>query len=59
MHEGSRYVLVTGASRGLGYERAQALAGDGFTVFAGARSPADFARMAAASPNLVPLHLDV
>jgi NAD(P)-dependent dehydrogenase (short-subunit alcohol dehydrogenase family) len=38
---------------------AQVLAEDGFTVFAGVRTPADFERMAAASPNVVPLHLDV
>ena len=59
MKPDKRHVLITGASRGLGREMAQALAEDGFRVFAGVRSPADFERMAAASPNLVPLRLDV
>jgi len=59
MNPNARHVLVTGASRGLGRDMAQVLAEDGFTVFAGVRTPADFERMAAASPNVVPLHLDV
>jgi NAD(P)-dependent dehydrogenase (short-subunit alcohol dehydrogenase family) len=59
MNPNARHVLVTGASRGLGRDMAQALAADGFTVFAGVRSHADFARMAATSPGIVPLQLDV
>ena len=59
MSQGKRHVLITGASRGLGRDMAQALADDGCTVFAGVRSPDDLDRLAAASPNVVPLRLDV
>lgn len=59
MSSGKRHVLITGASRGLGRDMAQALSDEGFTVFAGVRSPDDLDRLAAASPNVVPLRLDV
>jgi NAD(P)-dependent dehydrogenase (short-subunit alcohol dehydrogenase family) len=59
MEPTGRHVLVTGASRGLGLEMARALAQDGWTVFAGVRSPADGQRLAALSPRIVPLTLDV
>lgn len=59
MNPGTRHVLVTGASRGLGRDMTRALADDGFTVFAGVRSPGDLDRLAAVSPNVVPVRLDV
>jgi NAD(P)-dependent dehydrogenase (short-subunit alcohol dehydrogenase family) len=50
---------VTGASTGIGAAAAEALAKDGFTVFAGVRGDRDAARIAALHPNLRPLRLDV
>lgn len=56
----TRYVLVTGASRGLGRETALHLAGRGFRVFAGVRSAADGQRLMAGGPaGLHPVRLDV
>jgi NAD(P)-dependent dehydrogenase (short-subunit alcohol dehydrogenase family) len=54
------YVLVTGASTGIGYASAAALAEKGYHVFAGVRSEADGERIRAESGGkLEPLRLDV
>ncbi len=56
----TQYVLVTGASTGIGHASAAALAKEGFHVFAGVRSEADAERIRAESAgNLEPLLLDV
>ena len=52
-------VVVTGASTGIGAATVELLAERGFTVFAGVRSEADFARVAARAPRIRPLYLDV
>jgi NAD(P)-dependent dehydrogenase (short-subunit alcohol dehydrogenase family) len=52
-------IVVTGASTGIGAAAAETLAKDGFVVFAGVRTDADAARLAALHPNLRPLRLDV
>jgi NAD(P)-dependent dehydrogenase (short-subunit alcohol dehydrogenase family) len=54
-----RAVLVTGASRGIGRACALDLARRGFQVFAGVRDEADGRALAAASPAITPLPLDV
>ena len=55
-----RYVLVTGASRGLGRDMALHLVRHGFEVLAGVRAVADGAQLAAeAGPALHPVVLDV
>jgi NAD(P)-dependent dehydrogenase (short-subunit alcohol dehydrogenase family) len=55
-----RFVLVTGASRGLGRDMALHLATHGFEVLAGVRSANDGDRLAAeASAGIHPLMLDV
>lgn len=55
-----RFVVVTGASTGIGRATALLLAERGFTVFAGVRKDSDGeALVAAASGALVPLQLDV
>ena len=54
------FVLVTGASRGLGRSAALGLARQGFSVFAGVRRPADGEDLLrAASGEVQPLLLDV
>lgn len=56
----SRYVVVTGASTGIGHASAQALAKLGCHVFAGVRNDADARRIRELNlPNLVPIRLDV
>ncbi|WP_229685829.1 SDR family NAD(P)-dependent oxidoreductase [Longimycelium tulufanense] len=52
-------MLVTGASTGLGQASALRLAAAGFTVYAGVRSQANGARLAAESRNIRPVLLDV
>ena len=53
---GSRTILVTGASSGIGAHCARALKGDGWRVFATARKDADIAALAA--DGLEALYLD-
>lgn len=54
------YVVVTGASKGIGRATALYLAQQGFHVFAGVRNGADGeALVAAAGPTITPLALDV
>ncbi len=54
------FVLVTGASRGLGRDMALHLTRHGFRVLAGVRSPEDATRLVAeAGPTLHPVILDV
>lgn len=56
----SAFVLVTGASTGIGHTCAVRLDRLGYSVFAGVRTPDDGARLQeAASPRLVPVRLDV
>ena len=55
-----RFVLVTGASKGIGAACAKRLAAHGHHVFAGVRSEADGAALRAAAPDrITPLMLDV
>ena len=51
------YVVVTGASTGIGEATARHLAGLGFNVFAGVRKDADAERIA--GPRIEPLKIDV
>jgi NAD(P)-dependent dehydrogenase (short-subunit alcohol dehydrogenase family) len=51
------YVVITGASSGIGEACAQHLAGLGFNVFAGVRKDADAQRIA--GPRIEPLMIDV
>lgn len=52
-------IAITGSSTGIGAAAAEALAKEGFVVFAGVRSEADATRIAALHPNVRPLRLDV
>ncbi len=52
-------ILVTGASSGIGYSAAAALAGAGYRVFCGVRSKKDFERLRNGPASLTPLILDV
>jgi NAD(P)-dependent dehydrogenase (short-subunit alcohol dehydrogenase family) len=55
-----RFVLVTGASRGLGRDMTLHLARNGFRVLAGVRSGADADRLAGEAPGQIhPVQLDV
>lgn len=56
---GTRSVLVTGASTGIGRACAEDLARAGYTVYAGVRSDKDAATLTAAMPALRPIILDV
>lgn len=56
-HRGA--VVVTGASSGIGEACVRRLAGMGFRVFAGVRTPEDGERLRALHPGIVPLRLDV
>ena len=55
----NRYLLVTGASTGIGYDAALRMAQRGFVVFAGARREADLQALAAQHANIRPIRLDV
>jgi NAD(P)-dependent dehydrogenase (short-subunit alcohol dehydrogenase family) len=52
-------VLITGASSGIGEACALLLAERGWRVFAGVRKTKDARRLAAVSPNIIPLNLDI
>jgi len=55
-----RFVIVTGASSGIGKSACQALARQGYEVLAGLRSSADIERFKAeASPGIYPIQMDV
>lgn len=56
--ENRRWVLVTGASTGIGRATAEFLAGHGFGVYAGARKMEDLAALGSV-PQVVPVQLDV
>ncbi len=51
-------ILVTGASTGIGYATTLRLAKNAM-VFAGVRTEADFGRLGALDPNIVPVYLEV
>ena len=54
-----RWVLVTGATSGIGEACVTALVAEGFSVFAGFRSKTDGARLLRLGPAVIPLKLDV
>lgn len=55
----TKYVVITGASTGIGEACAKTLAESGFHVFAGVRSQSDFTRLSTTSKNITPIMLDV
>lgn len=54
-----KYVLITGASTGIGKDCALYLAERGFDVFAGVRSESDFDSLSSIHKNLRPIKIDV
>ncbi len=54
-----KYILITGASSGLGKETAVKLAKDGYKVFAGVRKAEDKEALEAISHNITAVFLDV
>lgn len=54
-----KYVLITGASSGLGKETAQKLAQEGYKVFAGVRKSEDKEVLEKLHENIIPVFLDV
>lgn len=54
-----KYVLITGASSGLGKETAQKLAQEGYKVFAGVRKQEDKEVLEKLHENIIPVFLDV
>lgn len=54
-----KYVLITGASSGLGKETAQKLAQEGYKVFAGVRKQEDKESLENLNPNITAVLLDV
>lgn len=52
-------IVITGASTGIGFSLAEQLAGQGYTVFAGARKQEDLDRLGDAHANIRPVALDV
>jgi short-subunit dehydrogenase len=54
-----KYVLITGASTGIGFEAAKYLAQRGFSVFAGVRSDSDFERINSIDKNLKAIKIDI
>jgi NAD(P)-dependent dehydrogenase (short-subunit alcohol dehydrogenase family) len=60
MNEPGRFVLISGASSGIGLDLARHLAGRGWHVLAGARRPEDLERLRALAPGqILPVALDV
>ncbi|MEO6834985.1 MAG: SDR family NAD(P)-dependent oxidoreductase [Candidatus Tumulicola sp.] len=59
MTEPSAAVVVSGASTGIGAATVELLAREGYVAFAGVRTPADAARLAAVHANVRPIALDV
>lgn len=54
-----KYILVTGASSGLGKEIANRLSEDGYIVFAGVRKEEDKQALESLNPNIIGVFLDV
>ena len=54
-----KYVLITGASSGLGKETAHKLATEGYKIFAGVRKQEDKESLEELSPNITAVFLDV
>lgn len=59
MSENKKYVLVTGASSGIGKVSALTLAKKGFFVFAGVRKEEDAEKLRAEAPDITPVFIDV
>ena len=55
----SKIALITGANKGIGFEVARQLAGQGFTILMGARDPQRGEEAAAKIPGATFLHLDI
>ncbi len=55
----NKYVLITGASSGLGKATAQKLADEGFKVFAGVRKQEDKDNLESLNPNIKGVFIDV
>jgi len=59
VHKAPGFVVVTGASSGIGYSTAEDLAKLGYTVFAGFRKDQDGEKLKTIHANILPLRLDV
>jgi len=53
------FVVLTGASTGIGYNTALELATMGYTVFAGVRKDNDMEKLNASHENIIPIKLDI
>lgn len=55
----NKYILVTGASRGIGFCIAKLLSESQYTIFAGVRNVKDFNKLQQLNKNIIPVYLDV
>ena len=54
-----KYILITGASSGLGKAAAKKLAQEGYKIFAGVRKQEDKEQLESTNPNISAIFLDV
>lgn len=59
MKENKKYVLITGASSGIGKVSAFTLAKKGFKVLAGVRKEEDAEKIKSENPDIIPIFIDV